>query len=343
MHLSRPTPAAALRFFPFVLPLLCLACSAEPAPLAYDGATLDSFISKDATAEQLAPDTLTPDLPLGPPAHVRVATFNVHNFFDGVDDPHHSDEILTSSEVGKKVKQIGAALRTLDADVVALQEIENLGLLNRIVTEELKGRGYEHVHLQSGNDPRGINVAVLSRSTITRVTSHAGDQFEGADASDTKNYHFSRDCLEVEIEPSKNRRLTLLINHLRAASFSDPDLATRIREAQAKRVRAIVDEILKWSPNANVAVVGDLNDAPTSRALTLLRDGSPRLTDLLASQSLNNRYTIVYKGKKLQFDYILTTPGLQADYETGSAKARHDAVFSAASDHFPVVANFRVE
>jgi endonuclease/exonuclease/phosphatase family metal-dependent hydrolase len=320
-----------------VLSLAALtACSDDTTQTPQDGSPRDAAVDTRPGV-----DSVGRDLQLGPPVSVKLATFNLHNFFDGENDPNKDDDVPKASEVDDKVARVGAALRRLDADVVALQEIENRPLLDRLVKEQLAQLGYDHVHLQPGNDPRGINVALLSRFPVLRVTSHANDFFKGLDPGDSKNYRFSRDCLEVEIEPSKNRKLTVLVNHLRANDNSQ--LATRTREAQAQRVREIVDAILKWTPDANIAVVGDLNDGPESRTLKLIRDGAPALKELLAGKSINQRYTTFYKGQKTQIDYILTSSGLTADLQAGSAAASHEAVYSAASDHFPVLATFRVE
>lgn len=323
-----------------ILGLFALGCLAHTG-CSDDMTTAPDGAPRDAAVDRSRPDTVGRDLQLGPPVKVTIATFNLHNFFDGDNDPDKDDLVPKASEVDEKVSQVGAALRRLDADVVALQEIENRPLLDRLVKEELAQQGYDHVHLQPGNDPRGINVALLSRFPVTRVTSHANDYFKGLDPGDSKNYRFSRDCLEVEIEPSKNRQLVVLVNHLRANDGSS--LATRTREAQANRLREIVDAVLKWTPDANIAVVGDLNDGPESRTLKLIREGSPQLTELLAGKSIDQRYTTFYKGEKNQIDYILASPGLAADLDSGSARALHDSVFSTASDHFPVIASFTVE
>ncbi|PID38161.1 MAG: hypothetical protein CSA65_08620 [Proteobacteria bacterium] len=335
---TRRSTARRSTFAPLVawaaLAALCAACS-DDTPQSADGGGVRDTINRPR------PDVVGHDLQVGPPTKVTIATFNLHNFFDAEDDPNTDDDVLKASKVQKKVSLVGAALRRLDADVVALQEIENRALLDRLVKEQLAQQGYEHLHLQPGNDPRGINVAFLSRIPVTRVTSHANDYFKSLEPGDSKNYRFSRDCLEVELEPSKNRRLVVLVNHLRANDGSK--LATRTREAQANRLREIVDAVLKWTPDANIAIVGDLNDGPESRTLKLIREGTPPLKELLAGQSLNQRYTTFYQGNKSQIDYILTSPGLTADLDAGSAKALHDDVYSAASDHFPVIASFTVE
>lgn len=328
-----------LNLLSILLSVCIFACSDDNASndsgiVGHDSQVIDAKIPVD---------TLKPDLNYGPIVKVKLATFNVHNFFDSTDDPEKDDEVLSENEVAIKIAQLGTALRKLDADIVALQEIETLDVLKKLVNEELSSEGYDHVYLQSGNDPRGINVALLSRYKVLSVTSHSGDHFPGIDPSDSNSYWFSRDCLEVAIETSENRKLIVLINHLRAYDYSEPELANTIRYAQAQRVRSIVDSILKWEPSANIAVVGDFNDEPASKTLSLVMSGDAPLYDPLSPLTLNERYTYYYKGDKKQIDYILVSPSLKAGYVSGSAYVSHSTTFSDTSDHYPVAASFNVK
>jgi endonuclease/exonuclease/phosphatase family metal-dependent hydrolase len=302
-------------------------CSANDGPKP-DGPMVDSG-AVDSTPQ---PD-LQPDFPAGPPFKLSIASFNVQNYFDADDDPTKSDELPKASEVTDKTKAIGAAIRAINADVIALQEVENLELLQRLVKDELASMGYEHIKLLEGNDPRGIDVALLSRFKVLTVTSHASDRFPGTTAGDTDTYRFSRDCLEVVIEPQQDRRLILLVNHLRATDWRDPDLSLRIRQAQARRVREIVDSTLEWEPTAYLAVVGDLNDTPDSLALGEILQGTPKLVDPFAGQSIDRSYTSSYKGNRSRIDYILLSPGLAR--EVNRAETRHDSLYKRASDHYP--------
>jgi endonuclease/exonuclease/phosphatase family metal-dependent hydrolase len=306
--------------------------------------------SRPPTTDHAPTDQAPPDGPAGdrsiqwditvdPPVTLSVATWNVKNFFDENDDPAHQDDLPTAAEVKAKIKALGAALRQLKADVLALQEVENRQLLDRLVSEELSSLQYKHVRLLEGNDVRGIDVALLSRYPVPKAISHVKDVFKGV-PPDTQNYGFSRDCLEATIEPAAGRRLILLINHLRASDGTNYQESVARREAQAQRVREIADATLAAHPDANLAVVGDLNDTPDSKTIQLLRDGAPALRDLLTLVPADQRYT---HAKKSQLDYILAAPGLDSDLIQGSVRADHATVFGDTSDHFPVLARFKLE
>lgn len=297
-----------------------------------------------AEAGPLDPDqgNPTPDIAVGPPVTLSVATFNVQNFFDEADDPTKSDTIFSKEEVAAKISQLGKAIRKLGVDVLVLQEVENKALLDRLNAEELSSLNYAHVRLVEGNDVRGIDVALLSRYPVPRAISHTWDRFQAPEGG-TQNYGFSRDCLEATIEAAPGRELLLLVNHLRATQWNEVEESLTRRHAQAKRVREIADQLLLGHPDRNLAVIGDLNDLPESETLKLIVDGSPKFVDITLTVPEQHRYTSVYKGEKQQIDHFLVSPGLQADLIEGSVWFDHSSEFSDTSDHSPIQAKFRLE
>jgi endonuclease/exonuclease/phosphatase family metal-dependent hydrolase len=283
-----------------------------------------------------------PDGTVAPPVTLTIGSYNVRDFFDDVDDPAHQDTVLTAAQVAAKIKALGAAIRAINADILALAEVENKALLDRLVSEELPTLKYTYSYLKPGNDARGINVALLSRYAPRTTVSHVGDRFPGVDG-DTTNYGFSRDCLELVFEPSTGRRLVLLINHLRATDFGTAAAESIARRyAQAARVRQIADQYLKTA-GANVAVVGDMNDTPGSKTLNLLINGTPPLFDVTTLVATADRWTHLYDSKKEQLDYILVSPGMKEDLVTGSVQIPHTQIFKDASDHYPVSARFNLK
>ena len=102
---------------------------------------------------------------------VRLATYNVLNLFDAEDDPYCDDE-GTNPKPREQLEKLAETIRNVNADVLALQEVENRRYLERFNTAFLGDLGYEHVVLFEGNDGRGIDVAVLSRLPVGPVTSY---------------------------------------------------------------------------------------------------------------------------------------------------------------------------
>lgn len=112
-----------------------------------------------------------PSASAAPPERVTVASFNVENWFDAVDDPGR-DEGDTPPKPEEAKRAVAALIREAGADVVTLQEMENRAGLDELADRYLEPGRYPYRLLVEGNDGRGIDVAILSatRSPATPPT-----------------------------------------------------------------------------------------------------------------------------------------------------------------------------
>jgi endonuclease/exonuclease/phosphatase family metal-dependent hydrolase len=272
-----------------------------------------------------------PSIPLPPrgagsgrgAAQVRVATWNVHDLFDEVDQlvpPGELDTVLTPAEVEAKLARVAAVLARIDADLVLLQEVENVGILTRLAAEA----GYPVARLVEGNDPRGIDVAVLSRLPIVAYVSHVHDR-----APDGRLL-WPRDCVEAHADAG--RALVIVGSHFSSALSDD---GTR-RTWQAARMREIADAVASADPSAVVLAGGDLNDTPASAALAPLlgdrawTDPAPAGAETWPSANPSTR-----------FDYLLVGAAGATAVSAAWIAAGADVVL--ASDHRPVVLDLSLE
>jgi hypothetical protein len=94
--------------------------------------------------------------------------------------------------------------------------------------------------------------------------------------------------------------------------FQPPSLPTASqRQQQATEVRGLVDAIRAVNADANVIVLGDLNDLDFSQPVNTLTAGGA-LIDLPATLPVKERYTYVFEGNSEVLDHILLSPGLAA-------------------------------
>jgi len=134
-----------------------------------------------------------------PASAVTLMTFNVENLFDNSDDPAKDDkaylpiaakqtaehiEACNEIEVERwkdqcltmdwndeiidhKLSVLAKTIKQVDnnrgADIIALQEVENIAILERLRTEYLADSDYLPAILIEGTDTRGVDVAFLSR------------------------------------------------------------------------------------------------------------------------------------------------------------------------------------
>lgn len=171
----------------------------------------------------------------------------------------------------------------MDVDVLAVQEVENIDILKDFNRQHLNNL-YPHRILIEGNDPRFIDVGLLSKLPVGAVSS-----FQTAvHPNRTDQTVFGRDLLEVEIYNDNRTRMlfTLYNNHLKS-HFGDDDNGgqgridndTR-RQQQAEMIAAIVGQRMR--SNSRYIITGDMNDPPNSGPLQpmLTIDGNPMFNAL---------------------------------------------------------------
>jgi endonuclease/exonuclease/phosphatase family metal-dependent hydrolase len=259
-----------------------------------------------------------------PATAVRIATWNVHDLFDEVDrllPPGERDAVPTPEAVEAKLDAVAAVLLLLDADVVLLQEVEHGAVLRRLALRT----GYAEARLVEGTDPRGIDVAALSRLPLEAYVSHLGER----DAAGRPLW--PRDCVEVHAGGAA-RPLVVVGTHLSSALSDD---GTR-RTEQAARLRAIADALRAARPGAVVVAGGDLNDRPGSAPLApLLADGA--WIDAVPAGAP----TWIGASASARLDYLLVAA---EDATTlAGAEVFVSAEVAAASDHRPVVVDLRLD
>jgi endonuclease/exonuclease/phosphatase family metal-dependent hydrolase len=263
---------------------------------------------------------------------IRVATFNCENLFarfkfeQGVNPATASADGFTVNEtkfdfLNETEKALTAqAIRSVNADVLALMEVDNHEVLKRFRNQRLQSMGYTHTMLVDANDPRHIDVAMLSRLPIVAVRSHQHLKSGGQAI-------FSRDCLEVDVL-ANGSRLVLFVTHFKSMlDISDPAHGRKNtrekRVQQTAEVKKIVQARFGSNPGtAAWAVVGDLNDF-----LGAAQGTTSGITDLVTWSEVENvvdrlpvpeRWTHFFdrapvgEPRVRQLDYILLSTSLAA-------------------------------
>lgn len=244
------------------------------------------------------------------------------------------------------------AIAETQADILALQEVENIGVLAPFLkhfVHAVSDMRYGHLRLLSGNDPRGIDCAFAARKGLVAdedaiaAKSHAQASFASLGVFDPalerfgitpEDRVFNRDCLEIAIDLG-DRDLTLFICHLKSMGYAaDGRDQTRIlRRAEARAIRAIVEARFgeDWRA-ANWIVLGDLNDhrfaiGPGGVIEPSLPSGIDPLfedfaVDATAGLPEIDRWTLYHRDRAgpdgvpvehhVQLDHILISPALAA-------------------------------
>lgn len=218
-------------------------------------------------------------------AELRLATFNVENLLmrcdfeaAGVENLRARLNRVSAEADAARVSEVfnvlseddrtltAQALAATHADVCAVQEVENLVTLKTFNDRYLSRwceRPFRRCVLHEGNDGRGIDVGFLSRLPVIREVSHADATFASLaikppEQGGAEDRVFRRDCLEVDIEKD-GKALTLFICHFK--SMHGGRAKTRqVRDAEARAVRAIIENRFANPAEASWVILGDLND-----------------------------------------------------------------------------------
>ena len=274
---------------------------------------------------------------------LTVATYNVRNMLDAHDDPHSLDEERPPKK-HRQIKQIAKTIRRLNADVVAIQEIENTAILDTMIHNHLKGLGYRYVLVQPTNSRYGLNLGLISRKPILSVTSHR--LMDLPMPANGPHRKFARDLLHAQIQVTQQKILDLFVAHFKSRHDSpdDPKSAKwRLAEADATR-RVIERTAADRGHDAWILVAGDLNATPGSPPFELLLRSDegrrPLLVDLHAHLPSVKRVTYRFKPYRDTIDYLMASPALAKRVVPQSTRVLTDSKLLAGSDHAPVVAGF---
>jgi len=250
---------------------------------------------------------------------LRIATYNVENLFDNHDDPYHDDEGTSPKSFAER-RALVRMIDELDADVLAVQEVENRGVLEALNRHLAKP--YPIVELIEGNDRRGIDCGLMSRVPLDRTISHRLRRLQGGG-------RFSRDLPVFELRPGGSRPLFVCPVHFKSklSSRGDPGGAIK-RKAETDEVIGVLDEIRSVGIAAPLVLLGDFNDVRDSKPLAGLFE---RFSDATSSVPLDERYSYTYRGTNQQIDHVLI------DGDLAVAKARFVRRKDNPSDHTPIV------
>ncbi|MBN9071329.1 MAG: endonuclease/exonuclease/phosphatase family protein [Rhizobiales bacterium] len=240
---------------------------------------------------------------------LRLATFNVENLmrrfdFSGYRNQLNADRALSLFEIKDEAqyrlleqartlsmaddtRQLSAlAIADTRADIICLQEVDDIDALKAFeygYLFKMIGSGYRQKYVSTGNDSRGIDVAVMMKEEtahgqpieFVRMTSHATVTFEemglatpGLEALGFQPFEriFRRDCLEIDLRVG-GLPLTLYVLHLKSQQGVRPNVPGRdgampLRIAEATAARRIIEARFGKDHAAGKrwAICGDLND-----------------------------------------------------------------------------------
>jgi endonuclease/exonuclease/phosphatase family metal-dependent hydrolase len=295
---------------------------------------------------------------------IRIATYNMLNFFDQVNDPAlegEFDDLPMATDL-ERCENLAKAIRAVDADIIGLQEVESKAAVEWFRDTCLKDMGYAYVESIDVGYFRGVENAVLSRYPITEArtwinaslddVNRAGPGWDDIPTADRSGMTFRRSPLMVTIKPNETYELTIFIVHHKSGGLR----TMYWREAESLKIVEYIKAIQAQDPDRNIIVMGDFNSAPWDKSMRTYYEAG--MIDTLSHRVIPHWKNpdpvepALYKTHESDrvLDYILLNSATARELVIGSAqvygtltppdsydyrKDPHPKGY--ASDHYPVM------
>lgn len=249
---------------------------------------------------------------------LRVATYNVLNLFDHEDDPAIVGDIddLPMATPDGRCRSLAEVIRRVDADVLALQEVESEATLRWFRDTYLADMGYDHLVSLDVGYARGVENAVLSRYPLSNaeavaniplqdVVRHGGGWAEPGEGDESAVYQ--RTPLRVDVAGPDGYELTLFVVHHKSGRHKYR------RESEALKLVELIDVVEAETPGRNIIVLGDFNAAPWDRSMDVY--GEAGFIDIGADPRSERPTT--HESDRI-LDFVLVNSAAHREYMPGS-------------------------
>lgn len=246
---------------------------------------------------------------------VSFVSYNVENLFDCIDDTLTNDNAFlpeairhwTPYRYWNKLHAVSRSIASIGGDrapdFVALCEVENDSVMHDLThRSSLRTVGYNYL-MTSSADPRGIDVALMYKSTTFHPFAHRALRLPKENLSEGQTV---RDMLLVSGQLHMGDTLDIIVCHL--PSRINGRKSARLRHNVVEFISESIDSVCRERSVPRIIVMGDFNDTPQSRAMLPLAacQGMTCITKYL-------RGSYRYKGKWEQIDHVYLSPALLPD------------------------------
>ncbi len=238
---------------------------------------------------------------------LTIVFYNVENLFDTIDAPNKIDEEFLpngskewdSERYFKKVNDLSRVIYSIDSvklpAIIGVCEIENdLVLIDLVKTNSLNKANYQIVWNDSP-DERGIDCAFLYNPKYFRLLQkefipivHPTDT-----ALITRDIVYVKGLIGEEI-------FHFFVNHWPSRRTGQEE-SEKDRIFVAQVLRSYVDRIFASDINANILIMGDMNDEPTNISISSVLKAQSTMQPVENNQLVNLMYNEAVDGQGSYF------------------------------------------
>ncbi|NER79270.1 MAG: hypothetical protein F6K42_06740, partial [Leptolyngbya sp. SIO1D8] len=252
----------------------------------------------------------------------------------------------TGAEINDGIISASETLQLLIDEIIAAGGPEYAFIDNTFITEGESG-GQPGGNIRTAYLYNPARVSLVDNSVQTIGSQAPGQAFDGARLPLVATFEFN------------GEEVTVVNNHFSSKGGSAPILGIEQpfderqedvsvngsldeRQAQSAAVQSFVTDILNTDSNANVVVLGDLNEFEFVSPVTDLENAG--LTNLSNTLPEDERYSFIFQGNSQKLDHILVSDSLNtsAEFDVVHTNSEFAETASRASDHDPAVARFTV-
>lgn len=311
-------------------------CLLVPLVLYACPGTQQDFTVPKQDADNDPPDAVF-EAEAASPQQMKAMNFNCLNLFnDKLDSPGLpvAEEVDTTAKYQAHLDQIASVFTQYDPDVAILQEVENEAVVYDLAQKLGK---YPHTAITEGNDPRGIDIAILSKYPFQVAPSHKGEFFSPS-TDPTETYVYSRDVLEAHMIYN-GRHVVFMGVHFKA----EIDAASQLKRlAEAEHTRELFTAIHADDPSTAIIVLGDFNAAPGSAPILALLGADPLpFTSAGSFMAEADRWSVNFGNVHQLYDDQIMDANALSMLDQTSVTIPHIGA-SDGSDHDPMVATYDV-
>lgn len=230
-----------------------------------------------------------------PDDYIFVAFWNLENLFDTTNDENKNDTDFlsdgsyewTQERLETKMYNLSRVIRSMNdnyaPDILGVCELEHIYLLDSMANQFLSDFNYASVGFDSP-DARGIDNALMYKKDKFTLLSMKADT-----VNLTAGYN-TRLVLYVSLLSTSKDTLHIFINHF-------PSRRGGVEKSEPSRIEAAatlrnsVDHLLQNNSDAQIIILGDLNDEPTNESILNTLNAAPFKCDSISDLDLHSDST----------------------------------------------------
>ena len=266
-----------------------------------------------------------------------IGFYNLENLFDTCHDAGKNDyEYLpdgknkwSGMKYRHKLRNMSRVLSEMGTDMlpkvgcaaIGVSEVENANCLRDLCEQEpLKKRNFQFCHIE-GPDHRGVDCGLLYNPSLFSVRDVKLVPYVYKQPKDSARA--TRGFLVVS-GTLADEHVTIIVNHL-PSRFA----GSYYREEGGSQIRVVKDSLLKDDPNVKIFIMGDMNDDPADRSMSVALGARRNIKDVEDGGLFNPFWnihasgtgTLMYDGSWNLFDQIIVSSSLlnrdgKKDYAT---------------------------